>query len=237
VESASYAKSAITLIKVLIFADSTTELARLTAIVRSDPSLEFAAASVERDVLIDQLEDLEDSTPVVLLEHSAVHHPEDSSAYDSSADAVARVVLTQQNGFAGAIAAMKETDSALCAILPTWASDKEIQASIEAVSAGLIVIHPEVFSELTAEGDDRVTFMPGYSSRELPDSPVQQLSPRESEVLNLLADGLANKEIAWRLKISEHTVKFHVTSIFNKLNAATRAEAVAIGARRGLIIL
>jgi DNA-binding CsgD family transcriptional regulator len=63
------------------------------------------------------------------------------------------------------------------------------------------------------------------------------LSPREGEILNLLAQGLANKEIAWRLKISEHTVKFHITSIFNKLNASTRAEAVAIGIRPGLIIL
>jgi hypothetical protein len=64
-----------------------------------------------------------------------------------------------------------------------------------------------------------------------------------SHVVNLYYDGgnggstIANKEIAWRLKISEHTVKFHLTSIFNKLDASTRAEAVAIGARHGLIIL
>jgi len=65
----------------------------------------------------------------------------------------------------------------------------------------------------------------------------QALSPREGEILNLLAAGLGNKEIAWQLKISEHTVKFHVTSIFNKLGASTRAEAVALGMRRGLIVL
>ena len=53
----------------------------------------------------------------------------------------------------------------------------------------------------------------------------------------MLASGLANKEIAARLLISEHTVKFHVTSIFNKLGASTRAEAVALGMRRGLIVL
>ena len=69
------------------------------------------------------------------------------------------------------------------------------------------------------------------------DAAFQTLSPREGEILNLLAAGLANKEIAWQLKISEHTVKFHIASLFNKLNASTRAEAVAIGARQGLILL
>jgi len=63
------------------------------------------------------------------------------------------------------------------------------------------------------------------------------LTSREIEVLGMLAEGLANKNIAWRLGISEHTVKFHITSIFTKLNASSRAEAVAIGMRRGLILL
>jgi DNA-binding NarL/FixJ family response regulator len=154
-----------------------------------------------------------------------------------AAEGVLRIVLTAQTGFADAIAAMRETDSAVRAVLPSSSSDDEIRAAIEAVAAGLIVIHPEVVGELTGDSNERVTFIPEYFSREVPGSPIQQLSPRELEILNLLADGLANKEIAWRLKISEHTVKFHLTSIFNKLDASTRAEAVAIGARRGLIIL
>jgi DNA-binding NarL/FixJ family response regulator len=65
----------------------------------------------------------------------------------------------------------------------------------------------------------------------------QQLSPREGEILNFLAAGLENKEIAQRLGISDHTVKFHVTSIFNKLSVSNRTEAVAVGIRRGLIVL
>jgi DNA-binding NarL/FixJ family response regulator len=63
------------------------------------------------------------------------------------------------------------------------------------------------------------------------------LSAREIEVLRLVADGLGNKEISFRLGISEHTVKFHVNSILTRMNAATRAEAVAIGIRQGLILL
>jgi DNA-binding NarL/FixJ family response regulator len=225
------------LIKVFILADSAKELSRLTAIVQSEPSLEFAGGGVDRDVVNEQLDDTEFAEPIVLVEHSSVHHPGRFSVDDSVADGVAIILLAEQAGFTDAITRMKETDSTIRAILPAWASDKEIHAAIEAVGAGLMTIHPGVFSEVLAAENERVAFIPEYSSRELLDSPIQQLSPRESEILNLLADGLANKEIAWRLKISEHTVKFHISSIFNKLDASTRAEAVAIGARRGLIIL
>jgi NarL family two-component system response regulator YdfI len=225
------------LIKVFILADSAKELARLTAIVQSKPSLEFAGGGLDRRDLIEQFDDTEFAELVVVVEHSSAHHPRRFSGDDSAVNGVARVLLTEQTGFTDAIDEIKEIDSAIRAILPVWASDKEIHAAIEAVSAGLIVIHSEALGEFSEEAPERVTIIPEYSSRELPDAPVQQLSPRESEVLNLLADGFANKEIAWRLKISQHTVKFHITSIFNKLDASTRAEAVAIGARRGLIIL
>jgi two-component system, NarL family, response regulator YdfI len=236
-ESAPDAESVTTLTRVLIFADSSSELDRLSALVRSIPSLELAGAGLDRDVLMDQLEDLEVAAPVILLEHSPGDHSRNSLKNEFVPEDVSRIVLTEQAGFAGAIAEMKDADSAIRAVLPSRLSEREIHAAIEAVAAGLIVVHPEVLSELAGEEHDSVTLIPEYLSRELPDSPVPPLSPRESEILNLLADGLANKEIAWRLKISEHTVKFHLTSIFNKLDASTRAEAVAIGARRGLIIL
>ena len=61
--------------------------------------------------------------------------------------------------------------------------------------------------------------------------------PVPAEVLGLLSEGLPNKQIALRLHISEHTVKFHIASIFAKLGAASRTEAVSIGARQGLITL
>jgi DNA-binding CsgD family transcriptional regulator len=61
------------------------------------------------------------------------------------------------------------------------------------------------------------------------------ITPREGEVLGLLAEGLANKEIAARLGFSAHTAKFHVESLLRKLDAANRAEAVREGIRRGLI--
>ena len=66
---------------------------------------------------------------------------------------------------------------------------------------------------------------------------VEDLTPRELEVLQLLAEGLSNKEIARRLGTSEHTVKFHVNAILGKLGAHSRTEAVTRAARLGLIIL
>ena len=64
---------------------------------------------------------------------------------------------------------------------------------------------------------------------------TEPLTPRETQVLRMLAEGLGNKEIAGQLSISDHTAKFHVASILGKLNAATRTEAVTMGIRRGLI--
>ena len=66
---------------------------------------------------------------------------------------------------------------------------------------------------------------------------TESLTARESEVLQMLASGLANKEIATRLAIFEHTVKFHVASILGKLGAGSRTEAVSIGIRSGLVLL
>ena len=77
-------------------------------------------------------------------------------------------------------------------------------------------------------------------SRILPASTAalsEPLTPREVQVLRMIADGLGNKQIAWQLGISEHTVKFHVTSIMAKLHASSRTEAVAAGIRHGLVLV
>ncbi|OLP17229.1 hypothetical protein BST81_17970, partial [Leptolyngbya sp. 'hensonii'] len=70
-----------------------------------------------------------------------------------------------------------------------------------------------------------------------PPAAHQNLTSREVEVLEMLAIGLGNKTIAKQLQISEHTVKFHISSLFSKLHVSNRTEAVAIGARQGLIML
>jgi NarL family two-component system response regulator YdfI len=212
-------------IKVFVCANSTAELAGLEALVRSAASLELVGSSLGRTGLSQQLADAQAD---VLLERAVLDDLEDSKLPDLDPQHVTRVTLVAEPEFTAALAAMQATDSTLRGVLPTWASAREIEAAIEAAAAGLLVLHPDVAEHLatTSGAPSRASAAPG-----------QQLSPRESEILNLLAAGLGNKEIAWRLKISDHTVKFHVTSIFNKLNASSRAEAVAIGVRRGLIIL
>jgi two-component system, NarL family, nitrate/nitrite response regulator NarL len=104
------------------------------------------------------------------------------------------------------------------------AEPSRIAAALAAVFHGFAVIEPD-FAE---------TLRSGFTGRT---ALVEPLTPRELEVLRLMAEGLPNKTIAARLDISEHTVKFHVNTILGKLDAASRTEAVVRATRLGLILL
>ena len=111
------------------------------------------------------------------------------------------------------------------------AGAEEITAAIAAVAGGLTVLDRQLATEaLAAIERPRVA---------IEASPVsdEPLTAREREVLQLLAQGIPNKQIAQRLRISEHTVKFHVSAIMTKLGASSRTEAVTTAARRGLLLL
>jgi DNA-binding NarL/FixJ family response regulator len=97
--------------------------------------------------------------------------------------------------------------------------------ALHGVAGGLLVLDPALTSATVPARD-----------RESPPS-VEELTPREVEVLQLLAEGLPNKQVARRLGLSEHTVKFHVNAILSKLDAHSRTEAVTRAVRLGLIIL
>jgi NarL family two-component system response regulator YdfI len=213
-------------VKVFVCANSSVELARLEALVKSALSLRLVGSSLGRAGLDQQLAETQ---PDVLLERPSHDDLVESNLSDFGSKTVARVLLVNGHEFSVALTAFQTGHPSLRGVLPNWASQREIQTAIQAAAAGLVVLHPDV-AEFVATASSS-------SSRVSSSSLGQQLSPRESEILNMLAAGLGNKEIAWRLKISEHTVKFHVTSIFNKLNASNRAEAVAVGVRLGLIIL
>jgi NarL family two-component system response regulator YdfI len=114
------------------------------------------------------------------------------------------------------------------AILHSDSSPSEIGDALKAASNGLTVISPELL-EILLPASELADAEPLF----LQDS----LTSRESEVLALLAEGAGNKEIAAKLGISEHTAKFHVSSILNKLGANTRTEAVTRGYRLGLILI
>ena len=127
------------------------------------------------------------------------------------------------------------------ATLPHEASSGEIIAAVAAVSTGLFAIDAETFavvlSSSTSIADDAADVQAAEERMSSVEPLLDALTSREREVLEMLAEGLSNKEIAWRMKISEHTVKFHVASIFAKLGASTRTEAVIHGIRQGLIML
>jgi NarL family two-component system response regulator YdfI len=115
------------------------------------------------------------------------------------------------------------------AILPVGISPTELIAALRAVTSGLIVLHPSTIAALPHAAAN--------TSRSATEEWIEALTKREKEVLQMLAAGLGNKEIAFKLNISDHTAKFHVGSILGKLGVSTRAEAVATGIRRGLVLL
>jgi two-component system, NarL family, response regulator YdfI len=103
----------------------------------------------------------------------------------------------------------------------------DVLSAIYATYDGLVLLGPAAAESLAAGyGDEPLDVEDEFS---------EEISSRETEVLRMLAEGLVNKDIAAGLGISEHTVKFHVSSILEKLGASTRTEAVMLGIRRGLI--
>ncbi len=109
------------------------------------------------------------------------------------------------------------------ALLSSEASGDEIVGAAAAAAKGVVVY----------DSSSR----PARASREGLIEDAAPISPREMEILQLMADGLPNKQIAGRLRISIHTVKYHVAAILSKLGAASRTEAVSLGMRQGYIRL
>jgi two-component system, NarL family, nitrate/nitrite response regulator NarL len=110
-------------------------------------------------------------------------------------------------------------------VLMRSASGATMAATVGAVTQGLIALDPALAASV-------------LPTRELSRNVlVEELTPRELQVLRALAQGQSNKEIARALGISEHTIKFHINAILGKLNAQSRTEAVVIATRLGLILL
>ncbi len=135
-------------------------------------------------------------------------------------------------------------------VLPVDASAEEMIAAVHALYEGMLVGAPHLllpWLQVSASkfqsgsfpglSPDSQPFKMQPSTLNLQPETDNLLTPREAEVLALLAQGLANKQIAVALGISEHTVKFHVSSVYAKLGVGNRTEAVRVGARRGLILL
>lgn len=220
--------------RVLVAASEAVVRAGLEAILSRDPGLVLVAGSGALRTLAEDV--VEQEPEVVLLDVAATHGDELMAALSVLAiDADDRagagpgiVLLTEDRDVARAAGALH---SGVRALLAREALPHEILASVHAAAAGLVVLAPEWLALLAPPPVAALRTTNGGAVRQA------ALSPRELEVLHLIADGLANKQIAARLAISEHTVKFHVASVFAKLHASTRAEAVLAGARQGMIVV
>lgn len=222
------------MIRVLVAADSVIVRAGLEALLTArEDTLEVLGSSADGALLSQALEDF--SPDVVLLECI----PQDEEPILEKLLALsavslpppALVVLADDPEGAWTAEVLR---SGVRGVVPRSATAEEIVSAVEAAAIGLVVLHPDVVDSL-------LSVLPSVGAsfgqtRDTP-TPMQALTPREIEVLGMLAEGLGNKTIARRLGISEHTVKFHVSSIFQKLNASSRTEAVTLGAKLGLIML
>ena len=199
----------------------------LESVVASAPSLELAGSLVDLSELPASVRETELDVVVVSVESSLEEFLQEAGATrDDDLPQPALVVLAPESAGFSAPALIH---AGIGALLPRDATAGEILAAINAAAAGLVALHPAMTS--SAEGDRP---SPGrFTNSDL----TPQLTARELEILRMLADGLGNKEIAWRLKISEHTVKFHLSSIFTKLDVSSRAEAVSLGFRLGLVLI
>ena len=188
----------------------------LRAAVDSDDALAYAGNVSEWLSLPERLAD--DDVQVILADIDWTADDLDESGGLAALPPVLLLAEDEDAGFAALAAGFRGVvlrDSGL----------DEILAALKALAAGLGVIDPRI---LPLVQDPPAHGNPGGTG-------FESLSPRETEVLELIARGYPNKAIALELGISEHTVKFHVGSVLAKLNAASRSEAVAIAIRDGMV--
>ena len=203
--------------RIVIAATSAVVRAGLEALLSATPGWEVAGSFADAS----HVDSLRPDVLVAALPVGGL--PVVTNALSNAAPAV--VLLTSEGQPEWTAEALR---SGVRALLPRDAPAAAILAAVEAAANGLAVIDPQDLEGLLGSQGPVVDAV---------DSGGTPLTPRELEVLRMMADGAANKEIAWKLGISEHTVKFHVASVMGKLNASSRTEAVTRGLRRGLILM
>jgi DNA-binding NarL/FixJ family response regulator len=197
-------------IRLLIAAASPILRAGLEALVASSPGLEVVGSFPD----LTAVEDLRPDVVLAAVSQDQITPPPDG-------EPPCYVLLSSDSRSTWTHEALRD---GVRSILPMDATPSRILAAVEAAANGFAAVDPHDLERW-------------LSTVIAPAGAIGPLTARELDVLSLMAEGVANKTIAWRLGISEHTVKFHVASILTKLNAASRTEAVATGIRRGLILL
>jgi len=204
-------------IRIAVAATSAVRRVGLESIVRSHPEFKLAASFGAVASLVSFARNTE--LDVIVIDSDSIGDllPERTSD--------AAIVLLAEVSDARSISRLFRSG---VRAIPTRESDPDdVISAIYATYDGLVLLSTTAAESLAAVYGDQ----PLEAETEL----SEEITSRETDVLRMLAEGLVNKDIAARLGISEHTVKFHISSILDKLGASTRTEAVALGIRRGLI--
>lgn len=212
-------------LRILIVADNLLARAGLAALLSEQAGFRVVGQVAGADSLID---DLEVYRPDVLVWDFGWNPKTAQERFAAVTDELGAsgmlpvlVLLPDEDQAADTAALLR---AAPCGGLLLRDSDPDqLGAALMAVARGMLVFDPALAVLSTSDP--------------LLEPPTADLTPRELEVLQLLAEGLANKAIAQQLGISDHTVKFHVNAIMSKLNAQSRTEAVVRATRLGLIML
>jgi DNA-binding NarL/FixJ family response regulator len=148
--------------------------------------------------------------------------------------------MPEMNGIDAMIAIRDESPEARIIVLTTYAGDVQVVRALKAGAQAYVMknlVHRELLQTIRAVYAGRKTLSPEVAAQIAANAGDEALTPREIDVLRLIAAGNANKEIAAQLSISEETVKSRVKNILLKLGANDRTHAVAIGVKRGIIEL
>ena len=213
-------------LRVLVIADDPLARAGLAAVLADQPELVVCGRASSLD---DLRAAIELYRPDVLLWDAGWHTaPSLARLADLEARAPVAILLPDEAD------ARQAWTAGARALLRRDAEPSRIAAALAAAVHGFAVIEPDFAEALRSALPDRAPSLSEGAGRA---ALVEPLTPRELEVLRLMAEGLPNKTIAARLDISEHTVKFHVNTILGKLGVASRTEAVVRATRLGLILL
>lgn len=209
-------------VRVAVIAPGLAVRTGLRALLTLDPAIEVlgeAAYLPELEVLPAGLDVLVIAGRADSITGWAAHLP---------ADPLPAILLLLEDESGSGLVGLPQTGQPM-GLLSLDASAEELSAAVHALAQGLSVGTPALFRAFSGEEPT--------APRSPAEPLVESLTERETEVLQQLAQGLANKQIAAALRISEHTVKFHISAIFAKLGATSRTEAVRLGVRQGLIVL
>jgi len=220
-------------LRVLISAVSSITRAGLERLVEDQPNLRSVGVINSADELP---QSIADNDPDVVIFHLEAHSAE-TNWEELIALAVPFVLLAEEADLVSTNAALA---AGVQAILLGDATGVELAAAAHSAAAGLLTLSGDlvdlVRQSLLAHAREEADESDGHPDPNADASP-EHLTLREREVLEMMMEGLSNKEIAAHLNISAHTVKFHISSILGKLGASSRTEAAAIGLRRGLITI